>query len=91
MACSRCVKESCREELRSFWRQVSNDDKRQFATGSVALAGSAVGWAVTGLLGGLVGMFLGGCVGGILGMARYKDGIGVLAGAKPMTRRGLPR
>ena len=73
MACSRCVGESRREELRSFWRQVSNEDKRQFATGSVALGGAVAGWGVTGLLGGLVGLFLGGCAGGILGLARYKD------------------
>ena len=87
MACSRCVEESRRDELRSFWRQVSNEDKRQIATGSVALVGLAVGWGVTGLLGGLVGMFLGGCVGGILGMSRYKDGVGALAGVKPLTRQ----
>lgn len=90
MACSRCVEESRREELRSFWRQVSNEDKRQIATGSVALVGSAVGWGVTGLLGGLVGMFLGGCVGGILGLSRYKDGLGTLARVRPRARR-LPR
>ena len=91
MVCLRCSEESKREELRSFWRQVSNEDKRQFATGSVALVGAAAGWGVTGLLGGLVGMFLGGCVGGILGLARYKDGVGTLAGVKPLERRGLPR
>ena len=78
MACSRCAGELRREELRGFWQQMRNEDKRQFATGSVALAGAAAGWGVAGLLGGLVGIFLGGCVGGILGLARYKSADGAL-------------
>ncbi len=88
MACSRCAGESRREALRDFWRQVGNEDKRQFTTGSVALVGAAAGWGVTGLLGGLVGMFLGGCVGGMVGLARYKDDG---AGLEPALNRRSPR
>lgn len=91
MACSRCAEESRRDGLRSFWEQVSNDDKRQFATGSAALLGSAVGWGVQGLLGGLVGMFLGGCMGGMAGMTRYKDGVGAASATKSEAGTGLPR
>ena len=91
MACSECAGESRREVLRSFWRQVSNEDKRQLATGSVALAGAVAGWSVTGLMGGLVGMFLGGCAGGIFGLARYQSAAGSMAETKPLTTGELPQ
>ncbi len=91
MACSECARGSRREVLRSFWRQVSNEDKRQLATGSVALVGATAGWGVMGLMGGLVGMFLGGCVGGIVGLTRYQSTAGRMAETKQLTRGELPQ
>ena len=91
MACSQCVGESRRSELRRFWQQISPEDKRQFATGGAALAGAAAGWGAASLLGGLVGLFLGGCAGGIAGLARYKDTASETEQAELLLKRAASR